>query len=171
MVINNSLRFLLPLVVDDKSPTELFVNPSLVGVFMADIDKPEYDNNLIIVFKISTDSELLAKSLFSESNGGTEYPHFESKYYPDEDLVAFAFSLEEFNVSHDAILNGLYSTLTTEARGKIVKFWHLDKNNSIYKELFKGKEKLLRYFSGLNDNKGGDLINEVFDINRMPHEH
>ena len=117
MINNQSLKFLLPLV--STQLPKFYLREDFVGAYIGDVNKPEYDGKLLLVYKYPWTREF---SRFDIKIG--EHLNFLTGYdYVKEQLVVFVFDLTEFRDDLELILDGKYSKISAENKLKISKFW------------------------------------------------
>lgn len=110
---NKSSYFILPMLgwqVADLS--EKFIN-----CYIGDIDKPEYDDKILLLFKYSGILKDLdfEKLLFS-------HPYFIDTYDPNKGLVMYVFNIGELlKEDMDKFKSGKYSKLSNELKSIICK--------------------------------------------------
>jgi hypothetical protein len=157
MIINNTLKYLLPLVA--TGPASIYITPETIGAFISDIDNPSTDANIIIVFKLNKDIILLDEIL---SNN----PFFVQKYNPTEKLIAYVYSIKHVEEDYNNVLAGLYSKLSVDAKEKLISFYDLnEKELNFGKKIFSEENKILRVFSGLQDDPSAvlNILQEIFN--------
>lgn len=125
--------FLLPSVV---SPVLYFklqkvVNSdSFINCYLGDIDKPEYDDHILIVFNNNMKmTELKVLESFSNYKA----------IYTLDDYIVVVFEPLTTGDDYNAVLKGNYTKLSDTMKSKILKFWELTKDSAIGNLLHKNQ--------------------------------
>lgn len=135
MVRNDTLSFLLPLLSNPRFDRDFFMNRYFIGAFIKDVDRYDYDNEIILVYNYrpqmkyyNFETQLVRHNSYSKIN----------YMYDQESCAAYVFRIpvdleEDFNF----ILKGEYHNISPESKLKISKFWNSDKGGRLYKMLYK----------------------------------
>lgn len=168
MINNQTLKFLLPLVAIHNP--YIYLRDEFVGAYIGDVDKPDNDGNLLLVYKYPMTVEWAE---FEDKL--KEVPEYLGSYdYGEQKIVVYKFSLEEYEEDFQLVMNGLYSKISPEAKLKVVKFWDRYSSSTLPKKILEVNESLLiNWVSWNKDPKEycaegelwyiPDLDNEIFD--------
>jgi hypothetical protein len=129
-------QFLMPLLFEGKRFNEIISDyKSLVNAYIADFDKPNYDNKIILVFKTKQ------KDLPS-----TNQVDMYTKKIKDAELYCYVYDLpDKFADNYTAWLIGRYSLFSNEAKLQILHFWGAGKATLLYGVLFKTGSKIKEF--------------------------
>lgn len=130
-------QFIMPLLFKDKKFTEIITDfESFVNAYIADFDKPEFDNKIILVFN-EKQKEL------PESNMIEHY----TKLIKDETLYFYVYEIpEEYSENYVFWLMGKYSLFTKEAKEQILNFWDCGENTLLYGALYKTGDAIKNFY-------------------------
>jgi hypothetical protein len=156
---NQTVKFVLPLIT--KLPSNYILRDNFIGAFIGDVDRPEYDGKILLVYKLPTDRSDLKFELKM-----VQHPEYYTSYdYDNARLVIYVFNIPEQSIdSVENILDGKYSKILLEDKLERIKFWEvvLNKNNSknpILKSILFPEEEELWFIPDFKD--------ELFDIHNM----
>lgn len=140
-------QFIIPLLFRDKQFNELITDfDSLINAYIADFDKPKYDNKVIIAFR---DKQ---KNLPEENR----IEHY-TKTIKDEIIHFYVYSLpKEFEEDYTLFLLGKYSSFTESAKQKILNFWNSNEDSLLYGALYKTGETIKKFYKENFDTKIDD---------------
>lgn len=139
---NKTTKFILPLVFDDNvKHTEIITN--LVNAYIADLEHPENDNKLTIVYE-------------TEKEGTETIKEIPEQWEPD----------------HYRVLAGEYSETSEEYKKKVLNFWEQDENSLLWAILYKEKNNAIRDFWTEHLQEGSTLndLNEFYPSFRAKDE-
>jgi hypothetical protein len=133
MINNQTLKFILPLVTT-RVP-KFYLRENFIGTFIGDILRPEFDGNLLLVYKYPYTKEFAKFEL-----GIEEHPNYFTTYdYDEQELIVFVFNISDFEEDVANIIEGYYSEISPESKLKISKFW-IDHSGSYLTENILNKE-------------------------------
>ena len=125
---NNSTIWLLPMLNEKGFKHNDIINEYFINAYIADIDKPENDNKLLIKYFVV---EGIPK-FFNEDNKYTIYLD-ES----DDSFVVAVNIPEEHLSNYHKFLAGQYSKFSKEYKQLILQFWEEDESTLLYGILHK----------------------------------
>jgi hypothetical protein len=130
-------QFLMPLLFENHKFNEIISDfKSFVGAYIADFDKPNYDNKIILIFKTKQ------KDLPSTN----QVDHY-TKTIKDGELYAYVYEIpEDLADNYTAWLMGRYSLFSDKAKEMILNFWSAGKDTLIYGVLYKTGVKIKKYY-------------------------
>lgn len=115
---NQSLKFLLPLVTE--LPPQMLVTDYLLGVFVGDVDRPQWDGKILVAYHLPTTSDFakLDASLCRLPNYVTSYDN------ADKRIVVYVLDIPDSYIqSVENVLDGRYSLIHPNGKLSISKFW------------------------------------------------
>ena len=130
-------QFLMPLLFENKKFTEIITDfDSFVNAYIADFDKPNYDNKIILVFKTKQ------KDL-PEANLVDTY----TKTIKDVEIYFYVYDIpDDLSDNYTMWLMGRYSLFTDRAKKIILNFWSADSNTLLYGVLYKTGDKIKAFY-------------------------
>jgi hypothetical protein len=139
-------QFLMPLLFKDKKYTEIIPDfKEFVNAFIADFDKPNNDNKIILVFK-AKQKEL------PETNQTDHY----TKEIKDKTLHFYAYDIpREWEEDYTSWLTGKYSQFNESAKQQILYFWEASNRTHLYGVLYRTGKAIKKFFK--------DNFNKEFD--------
>lgn len=146
-------QFLMPLLFEDRKFTQIISDfNSFVNAYIADFDKPENDNKIILVFNKKQ------KDL-PELNQVEHY----TKTIKDETLYFYVYEIPAgLDDNYTFWLVGRYSMFSDRAKQIILNFWDADEDTLLYGVLYKTGEKILKFYRD-NFNKKLDTVRDNSD--------
>lgn len=151
VIKNDTLSFLLPMLATRKFDREFFINDYFIGAFIGDINRYEYDHEVLLVYE--RQPLLPFYEFLLELHSHPDYTGI-SYDYPDHNFIVYVFKVpvaveEEFY----KVLEGSYSKLNAETKLQIVKFWEAQEqtNSKVFNIIFK-TDRMKQYWI----NKGID---------------
>lgn len=130
MVNNESLKFLLPLIGDTYNPN-FYLKDNFIGCFVGDVNKPEMDGNLLLVYNYP---QTIEWANYEEKL--MQLPNFKGDYdYGDKGYVIYSFSLDDNEEDFENIINGYYSNIDPNSKLRITKFWEKHNKNTLINKI------------------------------------
>ena len=129
MINNQTSRFILPLVCE-KTP-KFYLREDFIGAYIGDVNKPEYDGNLLLVYRYpwTTEFAKFELELMKHKNFITSYD------YEDKSLTIYVFEIDSYSETTSAMLLGAYSEIPAEDKLTISKFWFNFSGSELTKEV------------------------------------
>lgn len=129
--------FIMPLLFKDKKFTEIISDfDSFVNAYIADFDKPELDNKIILVFNTK-------QKQLPESNQINHY----TKKLKDDEVFVYVYEIpEDLSENYTYWLMGKYSQFTKEAKDRILNFWDCGENTLLYGVLYKTGDTIKNFY-------------------------
>jgi acyl-CoA synthetase (AMP-forming)/AMP-acid ligase II len=145
-------QFIIPLLFKDKQITEIITNfDSLVNGYIADFDKPNLDNKIILVFN-SKQKQL------PEENQIEHYTKTVKDGEKTNDLFFYVYDLpEKYQEDYTFFLVGKYSKFSTEAKSQILNFWEAGENTLLYGVLYRTGTAIKKFWKDNFDTKIDDI--------------
>jgi hypothetical protein len=124
MVRNNTTIFLLP-ILNMIGSKDFIINSNFISAYIYDIDKPEYDEKLLLAYtktNIDTKFEKILQNslLFKDS-------------YIDKENKIFVFDTNDFLPDYEKFLLGYYDEFSINLKSNIYDFWNLTEKDNLYK--------------------------------------
>ena len=153
--INDSLRFVLPMLYNTELGfnDEFFFNDYLLGVFTSDVRHPEYDDNIILVYRESYDEDFMNFDYKLQKHLAPEVYRYE-----EWDVIMYVIPIPK-NYVHDyiSLSIGDYDQLSPNLKLNIVKMWTLIPEDELFKIIM-----------GEEEYEGEENIdNNMFDIENL----
>lgn len=144
-------QFIMPLLFGNKKFNEIITDfESFVNAYIADFDKPENDNKIILVFN-EKQKEL------PELNMTDHY----TKTIKDEELFFYVYEIpESLSDNYTYWLMGKYSLFTKEAKDTILNFWDAGENTLLYGALYKTGDAIKNFYKNNFKKKLDKWTNE-----------
>ena len=130
-------QFLMPLLFEGKKFTEIITEyKSFINAYIADFDKPQYDNKIVLAFNKKQ------KDL-PELNQVDHY----TKTIKDGELFFYVYNIPDDLTDNYAMwLFGKYSMFTERAKQIILDFWEAPKTTLLYGVLYKTGAKIKKFY-------------------------
>lgn len=115
---NQTVKFILPLVT--KLPPRTLMNERLVGVYIGDVDRPQWDGNILLAYHVDGTAD------FSKLDAKIcRLPNYRTSYdYMDKRIVVYVLEIPSESInSVEEILDGRYSHISPINKVDITKFW------------------------------------------------
>lgn len=116
---NVSTIFILPMVFEDLKYDQI-VTKDFKNAYVADFSRPEFDDDLILVFKEISSIQRDAKATYEVKGDIVEVYEIPDKYLAE----------------YFKIYAGQYSEISEELKQIILKFWDEDEESLLYKILY-----------------------------------
>jgi hypothetical protein len=145
IIKNETLSFLLPMLSSHIYSKNFLLNKYFIGAFIGDANRYEYDNEILLVYKLGLTMDFLnfdAQLCKNPNYTGISYD------YPDKGLVVYVFKVPlELEEEYYKVMNGTYSLLDPGYKLHIVKFWEVknEDNSKVFNILFK-QTKMQEYW-------------------------
>lgn len=121
---NNTTKFILPMIFDDDVKYNEILTKDFINAYIADFDKPEYDDHILIACK----------------EGKTSYDELPkpTHQYNKNNLTVFVYDIPE-NHAEDyfTLIAGMYSLLSESYKQRLLDFWNQEKGSDLDKILNK----------------------------------
>ena len=161
---NDTMRFILPMLYTKDYNNDFFFNDYLIGTYTSDINYPEMDNKLLLVYQYVPEAEYITfeECLF-------DIPTYSGKYiYEREDILVYAFDIpEEFVVDYKNIGNRIFSEISASLKLNISKFWNVESTDELFKIITGELDYLGENFSeqifNIEDYDYNDLYEQISD--------
>ena len=136
----------MPLLFKDKKYTEIITDfKEFINAFIADFDKPNNDNRIVIVFNTKQ------KDL-PETN---QIDHY-TRNIKDKTLYFYVYDIpNEWADNYTFWLLGKYSQFTESAKQQILYFWEASNRTHLYGVLYRTGKTIKKFFK--------DNFNKEFD--------
>lgn len=143
LTLNESTRFILPMLGSKDRKDSFFIIPEFHGCFISDMHKPELQNKIILVYDYKMNLPFIKFERALEL-----HPDYEKDYdYADEQQVAFVFDVpQEFANDYELFKTGQYSQFSDEYKKQILSFWGLKGENNIFHGLLYGTDYIQDYW-------------------------
>lgn len=123
--------FLVPLLFSEDIKSSQIINDNFVNAFVADFNKKQYDDKIILVY--SEKADLPAKNKVDE--------------YKDETRRMFVYELPEaYQDDYANVLKGYWSKLSKDAKERILSFWEETEDSFIHGVLYHTPNKYIKSF-------------------------
>jgi len=127
---NKTTIFVLPLAVKGFTDNQI-ITDDFINAYIADIDKPEWDDYVILVYDREVALEDIAKASY--------------KY---EDYFLYVINIpDDLLADYFQIIQGKYTEISEKAKQRILQFWSQNEDSKLYKILY-----------GMVESKLGDGI-------------
>jgi hypothetical protein len=138
----NTTKFILPLLFDiDTKHHELFDN-FFINAYIADVANKENDDKIHLLFADYPSLTLTQKITDSIS---------EYKY---ADGYVLVYSLDnKWEDDYNKIITSQYSTISDNAKNRILSFWEEDADSALYSVLYKKGNAVRKLVQGITGNK------------------
>ena len=149
LIKNETLSFLLPMISSKVFTKRFFLRDNFIGAFIGDIDRYEYDNEIILAYHIDRTLDFLK---FDAKLCQNPYYTRISYDYPEKNVVLYVFKIPvELEEEYEKVLEGEYSKLSPSYKLDLIKFWGENKLGKVFQILFNPRS-LIEYWR----NKGID---------------
>lgn len=129
-------QFIMPLLFNKKFSEIITDFEDFVNAYIADFDKPDYDNKIILVF--NKKQKDLPK---------TNYIDKYTKTVKGLELYFYVYELPiSFEDDYITWMLGRYSKLSEEAKKKILSFWEQDESNLMYGVLYRTGDIIKKFY-------------------------
>jgi len=143
---NNTTKFILPMVLSDDKTYKDILTDNFINAYIADFNKPEYDNMILVVF------------YEEEEIGGWK------EVYIHNNHVIYVFETpKEQEEDFFSSMAGLYSTLTDEYKKRLLQFWEQEEGSDMHCILYKINKKKNDKQVKLEYDINWSRIDELFD--------
>lgn len=116
LIINRSYIYTLPMLT--WATKETIVNSQLRGVFIGDVDRPELDQHIFLLYRFSGERWFTVFETFLQNND-----LYVTAYDPDEKHVMFVYDVpDEYKYSYEKFRHSLYSQISEELKQQIISF-------------------------------------------------
>jgi len=123
---NKTTAFAMPLALKGFNANQI-VTDGFINAYIADIDKPEWDDYILLVFEDKREFETLQ----------------EVEYQRDDDYI-YVFNIpDDLLDDYFKIIKGEYSEISEKAKQIILSFWGVEEDSTLYKVLNRVIEKKL----------------------------
>jgi len=134
-------QFILPLLFRDKKFTQVITDfDSLINGYIADFDRPNYDNKIILVFK-NKQNGLPTENMIE---------HYTKTIKDGEDsneIFVYVYDLpNDYQEDYTFFLLGKYSRFSDDAKKKILNFWDADENTLLYGALYRTGSTIKKFY-------------------------
>lgn len=129
-------QFIMPLLFKNIKFNEILPEfNEFVNAYIADFDKPNYDNKVILVFNKK-------QKQLPDFNMVDKY----TKKVKDDEIFAYVYEMsDDLNENYTLWLLGKYSQFTDEAKKIIMTFWQADETTLLYGVLYKDGEPIKKF--------------------------
>ena len=127
--VNLTTAFMLPMLYDQSFKHSDILTNTFIDTYIADLDKPENDNKLVVRYATITDLPSWTDT----------YSLYTSE---DESMMVIYEVPEIYMDEYGKFLIGDYSKFSKKYKEQILKFWEADKYTFIYGVLYKHKDEL-----------------------------
>lgn len=118
-------KFIMPMLFSKDESYKNILSNTFINAYLADFDKPEYDDHILLVFEED-----------SEVPGGFKAAYIEG------DNVVYAYDIpEEWSEDYFTIMVGAYSEISNAYKQHLLNFWQEDESSDLYKILYKKEER------------------------------
>jgi len=150
--VNDTIRFILPMLYNKELGLndEFFFNEFLCGIFTSDLDKPELDDKIFLVYKY------LPGDTYSQFEDKLKIylDPFEYNYFGD-DISVYVLEIPKQHIEDYFKINqGLFDMISSELKLKIIKMWRLVPEDELFKIIV-----------GEITYEGEPFENEILNIN------
>lgn len=141
----NTTKFILPFLFDENTRYQELFDNLFVNAYIADMANKDNDDEIHLVFADYPSLKLTQKI----ANPFTEYEY--------KDGYVLVYSLDNKWIDdYNKIILGKYSTISVEAKYRILSFWEEDNKSPLYSVLFKEGKAVRKFVQEIT----GDKINE-----------
>lgn len=114
-------KFIMPMLFNEKTKNDTIQFDTFVNAYLADFNKPEYDDNILLVFEED-----------SVTPGGFK------EVYVENNQVIYVYDIpEKWTEDYFTILMGDYTKISNEYKQHLLLFWEQDSTSDLYKILYK----------------------------------
>lgn len=130
MIINDTLRFVLPMLYSTKYNNQFFFNDYFLGAYLCDVSYPEMDDKLLLAYKLFPDENFM-----NFEDEIKNVPGFYATYvYELDDIIVFVFDIpERFTEDYKLFNNGGFTAFSPELKLNIAKMWDLKTEDELQK--------------------------------------
>jgi hypothetical protein len=127
----------MPLLFEGKKFTNIISDfKSFINAYIADFDKPQYDNCIILVFN-TKQKDLPATN---------QKDHY-TRVVKSNELYFYVYEIPtDLSDEYTKWLFGKYSTFTDRTKQIILNFWEAGKTSLLYGVLYKTGAKIKKFF-------------------------
>jgi hypothetical protein len=126
---NDTMRFLLPVLYTKDYTNDFFFNDFFMGAYTSDINYPEMDNKLLLVYQFVPEAEYITfeECLF-------DIPTYAGKYdYEGLDVVVYAFDIpDQFKEDYIKVGQNQFTDLSSGLKLNISKMWRLQSSDELF---------------------------------------
>jgi hypothetical protein len=161
---NDTMRFLLPILYTKEYNNYFFFNDYYIGSYTSDINYPEMDNKLLLVYQFIPEITYIT---FEECI--FDHPCYAGKYtYEREDIIVYAFDIpENFKKDYNDVGNRNFSKLSSDLKLNIAKMWTLHSTDELFKIITGNIDYLGEGFDkqifNIEDYDYNDLYDQITD--------
>ena len=146
----NTTKFILPLLFDEHYKYHELFNNFFINAYIADMANKENDDRIHLLFA-DYPSLTIQKKL---PNTITEYE------YKDGFVLVYPLNIE-WEEDYNKIIRGEYSTISEEAKNRILSFWEEDSTGLMWCVLYKEGKTVDKYIQEITrDNKEEHMSRE-----------
>lgn len=140
----NTTKFILPLLFDIRTRYHELLDNFFINAYIADMANKENDDKIHLLFA-DYPSLTLQKKI---TDAADEYRF--------EDAYVLVYPLDtKWEDDYNKIIQGNYSTISEDAKYRILSFWEEDTNSALYSVLFQegnAARKFMQEITGNIDN-------------------
>jgi hypothetical protein len=131
-------QFLMPLIFEGRKYTEIITDfKSFINAYIADFDKPKYDNKVVIVFN-KKQKDLPALN---------QIDHYTHEIKDGKENFVYVYDIPDSQIdNYNLFLEGKYSLFTDKAKEIILNFWEAGANTLLYGVLYKKGAKIKKFY-------------------------
>ena len=149
-------QFLMPLLFENKQFSRIIPDyETFINAYIADFDKPNYDNKIILVFNTKQ------KDL-PELNRVDKYTKTIKDGEEDKEVFAYVYEIpDDLSENYTDWLMGKYSMFTDRAKQIILNFWEAGEDTLLYGALYKKGDAIPAFYKKhFNKNINKKWIND-----------
>jgi hypothetical protein len=130
-------QFLMPLLFEHKQFSKIISDyTSFVNAYIADFDKPQHDNKIIVVFKTK-------QKYLPELNRIDSY----TKTIKGDERFIYVYDIpDDLSENYSFWLLGKYSQFTDRAKKIILNFWDAGEDTLLYGALYKKGDAIPKFY-------------------------
>ena len=148
--VNDTLRFVVPMLYQPGFDNDSINNKYFRGAYIADINYPEMDGKILLVYKYEPEDDY---ELFQEKI--ESHPEFVGNYsYDLYDTIVYVFNIpDKFKDDYSILTAFRFTEISSELKLYIVKFWSVEP-----------ADEMFRIITGTMQYDGDIFENQLFNI-------
>jgi len=154
-------KFILPMLFKDVKFNKVLIE-GFRNAYVADFDKPEFDDHILIVFK---DELCEFDTIFAEFQ-----KDLVDTYMSNKDFIHVFKIPEGMESDYYEVIAGNYSAISDTYKKQLLNFWDKDDNSDLYKVLYKRIEDVKNKLYELEHDVDYDRLTELYPTPKLAHE-
>jgi hypothetical protein len=136
--VNNTTRFVLPMLGTSVLKSAFFVNKFYQGAYIGDKNNPKATNKIVLFYKFEPSKEFVNLEKMLEL-----LETYEDSYTIDSiGVIAYVFDIPvRYHEDYNMFINGDFSLFSNDYKRQILDFWGLRSVNIITEILYASTER------------------------------